>query len=172
MASCPWRRWLAATWLLAGAIAGGVSYGLDQSKNLLVFRHAATELVRGGDLYVHWLDFYKYSPTFALLFLPFASMPAWLAAVVWGALNFGVAFAGVDAVTPDPAKKRTVLVVALAGVLLATDGDQSNLLVVGHMLLAFAALEKKRLVLFAVLVALATHVKLFPIAALLFAFLH
>jgi hypothetical protein len=87
-------------------------------------------------------------------------------------LNFGVAFAGIDAVTPDPQKKRTVLVVALAGVLLATDGDQSNLLVAGLMLLAFAALEKKRIVLFAVLVAIATHVKLFPIAAVLFAFLH
>jgi hypothetical protein len=172
MTSLAWRRLFAGAFVASGAIAGGVSWAFGQSKNLLVFRHASEALLAGGDLYVRWLDFFKYSPTFALLFVPLALVPGWLAAVVWGALNFAVAFAGIDAVTPEPSKKRAALALSLAGILLATDGDQSNLLVAGLMLLAFAALERRRTLAFAVLVALGAHVKLFPILAGLFALMH
>jgi hypothetical protein len=172
MGLASWRRLFAAVWILSGAIAGGVSYALGQSRNLLVFLHAARALLDGRDLYAPWLDFFKYSPTFALLFVPFTWMPEWLAAVLWGALNFGLAYAGLDAVVPNGPRKPTAFAVALAGVLLATDGDQSNLLVVGLILLGFAALEKRRVWTFALLVGIATHVKLFPAAAMLFVLLH
>jgi len=57
-------------------------------------------------------------------------------------------------------------------VLLATDGDQANLLVAGTILLAFAAFERKKTSLGAAAVALGSLVKLFPLAAALFALLH
>ena len=162
------RRLLLGVYLACGMAAGAISFGLGQSKNLEVFRHASAMLLAGRDLYDgSSVDWFKYSPTFALLFVPLAVIPAWLAAIVWGALNFGVAFAGIEAAAGSRA--RVALVAALPGVLLATDGDQANLLVVGAMLYAFASFERGRSAAGAIAVALATLVKVFPIAAALFA---
>jgi hypothetical protein len=165
------RRLLLGVYLACGAAAGAISFGLGQSKNLEVFRHASATLLAGRDLYDgSSVDWFKYSPTFALLFVPLAVIPAWMAAVVWGALNFGAAFAGIEAVAGSRA--RVALLAALPGVLLATDGDQANLLVVGAMLYAFASFERGRSATGAIAVALATLVKIFPIAAALFAIPH
>lgn len=161
------RRAFVAVWVAAGGAAGSTSYAFGQSRNLEVFRAAARDLFAGADLYAgRSVDFFKYSPTFALLFTPFAWLPAWLAAALWGALNFGVAFAGIDALVRDPRRKIPAFAAGLAGVLFATDGDQSNLLITGAMLLAVAALESGKWRTFAVLVALAAHVKIFPVALL------
>lgn len=163
----PSRRALAALYVACGVVAGTVSYAFGQSKNLEVFRHASRALLAGRDLYDgSSVDWFKYSPTFAALFVPFALVPAWLAAALWGALNFGVAYAGIDAVARE---RRIAALVALPGILLATDGDQANLLVAGLMLLAFAAFERDRSTLGAAAVALGTLVKIFPLAAALFA---
>lgn len=167
------RRTLFAVYFATGCAAGLISFALGQSKNLLVFRHASEGLLLGRDLYAGgFVDYFKYSPAFALVFLPFAMAPGWLAAALWSALNFVVAFLGIEATLPDEAARRSALVVALPGILLATDGDQANLLVSGTMLLAFASFERRRPSLGALAVAAGALVKLFPFVALLFALFH
>jgi hypothetical protein len=147
----------------AGIAAGAVSLALGQSLNFHVFRQAAQDLLAGRDLYErHAEDYFKYSPTFAFLFVPFAWMPEWLAAPLWSLLNFMAAFFGIDNVLDDEREKRVALLVALAGIALATDGDQSNLLVGGALLLAFAAYERRREAPAAALVTGGALVKLFP----------
>jgi len=160
------RRGPLAIFVLAGAIAGAVSWAAGQSQNFEVFRAAAHALVEGDDLYtLNAADYFKYSPTFALLFLPFTWGPSWFLAPSWSALNFGLAGWGLDRLLAhDPRKKRAAQLVALAGIVVATDGDQSNLVVAGAVLLAFDAYEKGHLRLAAHLVAAATLVKIFPIA--------
>src|SRR5579872_1691825 len=101
-------------WLVASLVAGGVSYAFGQSQNLYVFRAAARALVAGEDPYVkRAADYFKYSPTFALFFAPFAWLPASVAAYVWSVLNFGVAYLGITRVVVDPARRRVALAVAL-----------------------------------------------------------
>jgi len=176
-------RSLLGLYLIAGIVAGVVSFALDQSKNLEVFRHASQSLLAHRDLYDgSSVDWYKYSPSFALIFLPLALVPAWLAAAVWGAANFGIAFAGIHAMTreeprsggvaPSASGARNVaMLAALPGVLLATDGDQANLLVAGLMLLACSAFARNRSIRGAALVILGFLVKIFPLGAVLFALL-
>jgi glycosyl transferase family 87 len=162
-----------ALYLACGLAAGTISWSLGQSKNLLVFRHASEGLLAGRDLYAGgFVDYFKYSPTFALLFLPFSIAPAWIAAEIWAVLNFGIAFVGIDAVVTDERPKRVALAAALPGILLATDGDQANLLVTGTMLFAFASFERGRNALGAASTALGALVKIFPLAAVAFALLH
>jgi len=170
----PSRHVLAAVYLACGALAGAISYGFGQSRNLEVFRHAARALLAGRDLYDgSSVDWFKYSPTFALLFAPLAWLPGWVAAVLWGALNFGAAFVGLEAAAlGDDRRARVAALAALPGILLATDGDQANLLVGGAILVAFASFERGRSSLGAVAVAVGALVKLFPIAAALFALPH
>jgi uncharacterized membrane protein len=149
---------------IAGVAAGAVSYAFGQSQNLIVFRQAAHDLVAGADLYQKTgPDYFKYSPTFALLFVPFAALPAWIVAPLWSLLNFVVAFVGVDRAVKEDAPKRVALTLALGGILLATDGDQSNLLVTGMFLLAFALAERDRGGAAGQVTLVAAHVKLFPV---------
>jgi hypothetical protein len=154
---------------MTGAGAGAISLFFGQSQNFHVFADAARALLRGEDLYVlRSADYFKYSPTFALLFLPFALVPAWLGAPLWSLANFAVAFAGIWRVMKDDREKRLALLAALAGILLATDGDQSNLLVGGATLLALDAFERDHASTGASLVAGAGFIKIFPFAAAAF----
>ena len=165
MLSLTGRRLAPGLYALGGFAAGAISWASDQSQNFRVFTAAVHVLFRGGDLYTrNASEFFKYSPTFALLFAPFTAGPPWLMASVWGALNFFLAGLGIDRLIDDPRARRRAHVVAMAGIAIATDGDQSNLLVTGAVLLALAAWEEGRSMRAAQLLALATLVKLFPLA--------
>src|SRR4051812_38191199 len=111
----PDRRSAFALFLIAGVAAGGISWAWGQSQNFDVFGAAASALLHGDDLYAkNAADYFKYSPTFALLFVPFRWGPAWLLAPLWSALNFGVAAWGLDRLFDGEArKKRIAQVVAL-----------------------------------------------------------
>ena len=82
----PSVRSLLVFYVLTGALAGAISAAAGSSLNLEIFRNASLALVRGADIYAASpFDLYKYSPTVALLFLPFAWVPTWLTAVLWPA---------------------------------------------------------------------------------------
>src|SRR5258708_29115346 len=98
------RRFIAALWIVA-VIAATAQQGLaHQNNNYLIFRAASLHLARGQDLYAAYpalhFDFYKYSPSFALLFLPLAVLPFTLAMFAWNALNAGVLYVAIGMVLP------------------------------------------------------------------------
>src|SRR5689334_19377055 len=77
----PARR-LLVVYVVAGVVAAALSLALDQSRNLTVYRDAARDLLAHRDLYAGTsVDWFKYSPTFALLFVPLASLPPWPSAI-------------------------------------------------------------------------------------------
>ena len=160
-------------YVLAGILAGALSWAFGQSQNFHVFAAAARAILRGDDLYVRRAaDYFKYSPTFAVLFVPFTWAPGWLAATLWSVVNFIVAFVGIDRVVEDRRQKQVAWVVALAGIALATDGDQSNLLVAGTWFLAFHMFERSRSRVGAGLVLFGCFVKIFPALGAVFALFH
>lgn len=149
---------------VAGVAAGATSWHFGQSQNFDVFHAASRALLRGDDLYArNAADYFKYSPTFALLFVPFTWGPGWLSALLWSLLNFAVVGWGIDRTLDDPRRKVVAQAIALLGIAVASDGDQSNLLVAGVVLLAFVACEKGRNHVAAHLLAAATLVKIFPL---------
>src|SRR5204863_55917 len=64
---------------------------LRHSNNVSIFRSATFNLFAGRDLYAahpeQHFDFYKYSPTFAVLFAPLAYLPFALTFLCWTLLN-------------------------------------------------------------------------------------
>src|SRR5204863_8050541 len=85
------RRWLLGLYV-ASALAVTLQQGvLHPSNNFRVFRSATINLLAGRDLYAahpeQHFDFYKYSPTFALLFAPLAYLPFAVAFLCWTLLN-------------------------------------------------------------------------------------
>src|SRR5919112_2057540 len=168
--------WLVAL-LWAGAIvAATVQQGVrTQNNNFRIFRAASRHLIAGSDLYaaypVEHVDFYKYSPTFALLFAPFAYVPFPIAMLLWNALNAGALYVAIGLVLPRRAARVARMIVFL-DMLGSLQNAQSNSLVAALIVLTFAAYERHHTVLGSLAAITGTYIKLFPMDAVSFAIFH
>ena len=160
----------------AAVIAATVQQGVvHQNNNYLIFRAASLHLLHGQDLYAAWpalhLDFYKYSPTFALLFLPFALLPFTLSMLAWNAVNAGALYFALGAVLA-----RRGALVARAIVFLDMLGSlqnvQSNALVAALIIVAFAGYERRHSFSASLAIGAGASIKVFPLAAASFAIFH
>ena len=166
---------VAALWMLAVVAASVQQSVLHQNNNFLIFRAAALHLLHGQDLYAAYpslhFDFYKYSPTFALLFLPLAVLPIALAMLLWNALNAGVLYVALGMVLP----RRGALVargIVFLDMLGSLQNVQSNALVAGLIILTFAGYERRHTVLSSLASDAGIVIKLFPLASVSFAIFH
>ena len=148
---------------------------VKRSNNFTIFRSATLNLLAGRDLYAahpdQHLDYYKYSPTFALLFAPLAYLPFALAFFCWSLLNALLLWYALDRLLPG---RPATLALALLyfEVLFAMQYGQSNSLVTALMILAFVACERTRQREAATEITLGAAIKLFPLALLPVAVLH
>jgi len=150
--------------------SGGMTYPPYQ--NYVIFRNAFFHLLARQDLYAAYpleqADLFKYSPTFALLMAPIAALPYTLGAVVWNLVNAVALFGAVMWVPTLSARARIwTLWFVLLSLISSMQTAQSNGLMAGLMLAAFAARERNRNALSALSVVAAAFVKPFGGIALL-----
>jgi hypothetical protein len=157
---------------LAPSAAASVESARRPSGNFEIFRAAARHLVLGRNLYASYpgelQDHFKYSPTFAFLFAPLAWLPWPLALFLWSTLNALVLFVAIERLLA-PAAGTLVLACLFPEVLRSMQNAQSNALVAGLIMLAFLALEREHAWRAAGAAVLGGFVKIFPLAALIFA---
>ena len=169
------RRWLLALYVASAALVTLQQAVLGHSNNFRVFRSASLNLFAGRDLYAahpeQHFDFYKYSPTFALLFAPLAYLPFALAFLCWSLLNALLLWYALDRLLPERPATVALALVYLE-VLFAMQYGQSNALVAALLILAFVALEQGRQGRAAALVGVDAFIKIFPLAGLSFALFH
>lgn len=155
-----------------GASAEEMREAARPSGNFEIFRTAARHLVQGMDLYAEYpaehSDRFKYSPSFAFLFAPFAWLPWPVALFLWSSLNALVLFVAVERVLPGRTGLLALLCLHLE-VLRGMQNAQSNALMGALVILAFTSLERGRTWRAALAVALGACVKIYPLAALTFA---
>src|SRR2546426_12488770 len=169
------RRWLLGLYVASAALVTIREGILAPSNNFSVFRTATRNLLAGHDLYAahpeHHFDFYKYSPTFALVFAPLAYLPFALAFLCWSLLNVLLLWYALERLLPQ---RQATLALGLLYLeaLLAMQYGQSNALVAALMVLAFIALERGRQLEAASELALGASIKLFPLALLPVAVFH
>src|SRR5947207_4611394 len=161
---------------LASAVFVTVQRGVfSPSNNFKVFRAAAVNLLAHRDLYAahpdQHFDFYKYSPTFALLFALLAALPFAPALLIWSLLNSLLLWYAVRRLLPEHQATLALGLVYLE-VLFAMQYTQSNGLVTALILLAFLALEQGRQLRAALLIGVDMFVKIFPLAAVALALFH
>ena len=168
-------RWIFALYL-ASAVFVTVQRGVfSPSNNFKVFRAAAVNLQAHRDLYAahpdQHFDFYKYSPTFALLFAPFAALPFAPALLIWSLLNSLLLWYAVRRLLPD---RQATLALALVylEMLFAMQYTQSNGLVTALILVAFLGFEQERQLPAALLIGLDAFIKIFPLGAAALALFH
>lgn len=166
------RRWLLALYA-AAVLFVTLQKGLHHPGNFLLFRGAFQRLVGAENLYATTPDYfgYLYTPTFALLFAPFALLPPLFGLLLWNAAN---AFTLAGAVTRllSPRAAAVALAVAFLDVVRSLQNSQSNALMAGLIVLAFLAAERGRTAAAALAIAAGAFTKVYPIAAASFAVLH
>jgi hypothetical protein len=142
--------------------------------NFLIFRSSYYHLISDVDLYAaypaeHW-DFYKYSPTWAMLFAPFAALPIPAGLLLWNLLNAASLAVVIGLLLPARAAAWALLIVFFEA-LGATQNAQSNGLAAALMIGALIAAERSRLGVGGWAIAAGTSIKLFPISAGIFGLL-
>ena len=172
------RRWL---WLMIGihllvpTLATVQRLARDgKINNFLIFRSSYYHLMRGVDLYTAYpaehFDLYKYSPTWAMLFAPFAALPVPAGLLLWNLLN-AASLAIAIGMLLSTREAAWALLIVFFEALGATQNAQSNGLAAALMIGAFIAAERSHLALGGWAVAAGTSIKLFPISAGLFGLL-
>ncbi|MCX5755471.1 MAG: glycosyltransferase family 87 protein [Gemmatimonadetes bacterium] len=148
---------------------------LSRENNFWIFRAAFAHLRAGSDLYAAYpdvhADFFKYSPTFALLFGPFAVLPPTIGYALWATVSAVAVWYGVARLLPG---RAAVMTLAIAWIAVVGDLQraQSNALVAGLMIIAWVGYERGKQLPAAMAVAAGGFVKLFPLAAGMGALLH
>ena len=102
-------------WLLiyvASALAVGVQRTLlSHENNFLILRTASAHLIGGQDLYAAYpaihADFFKYSPTFALLWTPFSLLPPVAGYMLWAVACVTALYAGLTRAIPRSLRRRS-----------------------------------------------------------------
>lgn len=147
---------------------GGVIH--THYNNYVIFKHSFLHLIDGKDLYVHYpsdqYDLYKYSPGFAVIFGLFAFMPDWLGLICWNILNALCLVLGIHLLKGLTSQKKA-LALGICAIELFTSlhNAQANGLMAGLMILALAMLQREKIALATLFVALAFFIKLFGIVA-------
>jgi hypothetical protein len=166
---------VAVLWV-AAVIGATVQQGvLHHNNNFLIFRAASWHLLHGQDLYAAYpalhFDYYKYSPTFALLFLPFALPPFWMAMLLWNTLNAATLYFAIGTVLPLR-KANVARAIVFLDMLGSLQNVQSNALVAALIIFTFAAYERRHTVLGSAAAMIGAVIKVFPLAGVTFALFH
>lgn len=140
--------------------------------NFAIYRNSFFHLLGGRDLYAaapaeQW-DYFKYSPTFALLIAPVAILPYNAAVVLWNLINavvLGLAVKGLPSVRT--AEKGAILWFILPAMLGSIQNAQCNALMAGLIVAGFAFKHRGREFLAALCLVLSVYIKLFGAVALL-----
>ena len=145
--------------------------------NYVIFKDSFAHLLHGRDLYVafpdeHW-DLYKYSPTFALLMLPFALLPNLAGFILWSVLGSMALFVGIWRLPiADERWRMAAAWFLVLPMLQSLQNAQSNAHVAGLVLLTGAWLEAGGAVWAALAIALGFFVKVYGVVALAIAVMY
>ena len=162
-------RALLALWVGAVVIVS-VQAAANQNNNFEIFRTSWLNLLSDKDLYATSLrhfDLFMYSPTFAVLFAPFAVLPFWLGVLLWNGANAGALYWGLGRVLSAEQAFVARLIVFMDTVG-SMQNAQSNALVAGLIIITFAELERRREFRASLAVAIGTAIKIFPLVAVVF----
>jgi hypothetical protein len=172
--------WLRRDWLTVACVSWtGLTLGFAILAYLYPHSHTVYPIYapaprrwwQGLDIYVRLVDYYRYSPLFAILLTPFAVLPDCLGGALWKAFNITVyglglwvAFERLLPALRTRAQRAALLWLVLPLSLHSMYNGQANLVMLGCMLLGLSAAADSRWNRAALFVALAALVKGYPLA--------
>lgn len=136
--------------------------------NYVIFERSFHHLKNQQDLYClypeeHW-DLFKYTPTFAVFFGFFASLPDWAGLSLWNLLNALILLSAVYYLPRlNQTQKGWVLLIVLLELMGSLMNEQSNALVAGLLVFSFGLLENKKYLVASLCIVLSVFIKLFGV---------
>jgi hypothetical protein len=166
------EKWLLVVYVSAALVVTIQRGVFSFANDFAIFRASFWNLIAGRDLYVLRLeqahDYFKYSPSFALLFAPFAAPPFAVGLFCWNVVNALALFFALRSLLPRH-KAVVAQVLVFLPTLRSMQSSQSNALVAALIIFAFICYERGWLWRAGIAVGLGAVTKIFPLAALIFA---
>jgi hypothetical protein len=176
----PWLFTEKFLWIFFAVIAFAASVhrillGPGSFNNYSIFEYSWKHLLENANLYVAYpdehYDLFKYSPTFAFLMGPFWLLPRCLGLILWNMLNMLAPVWAVNRLHLQQKQKNLILFILFIELLSSVQNAQSNGLMLGLMIGAFAFFEKGKPVAAMLLICFGFYIKLFAaVAAVLLLF--
>jgi hypothetical protein len=167
-------------WEVAAALVwGGLAFGFAIYAFLFPWSHtvfniyapAAHKWWAGEDIYVRGIEYYRYSPLFAIGLTPLALLPEGLGNALWKTFNIAFFAFGLGAwarralpLALNHTQRAALFLLAVPLALHSMYIGQANLLMLGAVLLALAAAAEEHWNRAALWLALATLIKGYPLA--------
>lgn len=147
-----------------------------QYNNYKIFVYSSQHLLNGQDLYTlypqEYGDLFKYSPTFAWLFIPFSYLPDWLGLICWNLLNtLPLVYALYLLANKRVNEFLPVFFIMAIEMATSLHNAQSNGLVSALLLGFYLCLMNRRFFWSGLFLALSVYIKLFGGLAILLIFL-
>ncbi|MDQ3018032.1 MAG: DUF2029 domain-containing protein, partial [Bacteroidota bacterium] len=151
-------------------ISGGKDY--SAYNNYIIFRQSWFHLIQHKDLYSHFMveqwDLYKYSPTFSFLFGAFSYLPDSIGLICWNTINSLLLAIAIYALPMlNQKQKAFILLACLIESLTSLQNEQSNGLMAGLIILAFALCERQKFFWAMMCIVLSIYIKIFGVVALM-----
>lgn len=172
------HKFIALIYVMTAIVACMVKVSLDfkphdpatyisKVNNFIIFKNSFYHLINHVTLYgphpLEQYDLYKYSPTFALLFAPFAIFPTYVGAVLWAVFNALILFWAIYKLPVDDTKKTFIYWFSLIELVTSIQNSQVNPLITALFLFTFIAFERKQLLLAAFIVILSAYIKVYGV---------
>ena len=138
---------------------------LTEFNNYLIFKGSYFHLIHGQNLYgifpdEHW-DFYKYSPTFALLMGAIAYLPDMAGLIIWNVANVLVVYFAVRMLPFSKRSQAILLWFIINDMATCLSNTQSNGLMCGLMVAAYCCMQNNKAIWATLALALATYIKVY-----------
>lgn len=144
----------------------GDTHTYTHYNNYIIFKNSFYNLLNNRNLYIlypndQW-DLYKYSPSFAFLFLLFACLPNFFGLFLWNFINCILIFYCVNKLEGISNKaKNFILIFNVIELITSIQNAQSNALIAGLILLAYQLAKNEKLFWSVFCIVLTVYIKLF-----------
>jgi Protein of unknown function (DUF2029). len=140
---------------------------ISKVNNFIVYRNSFYHLIHHTELYgfmpAEQADQFMYSPTFAILFAPFALLPKYVGVVIWCIFNSLILFFAIRLLQLDEGKKAFIYWFILVDLVSTIQNVQANPLVCALFVLTFVAFERKQIAFAALFVSISFFIKIFGV---------
>ena len=146
----------------------------DAYNNFIIFKQSFFHLKNNTNLYLEYINEYKdhyyYSPSFAVLVIPFAFLPNLIAPFAWGFFDAGVLYYAIRQLPIKAKYQNFILLLSANEMMNASSNLQSNGIMAATIILSFVYMLKQKESVSAKMMLLGFFIKLYSITGLAFFF--
>jgi hypothetical protein len=158
--------------LVAVALLGAINN--HANNNFIIFKQSFFHLKNGTNLYLEYVkeywDHYYYSPSFAVLVMPFTLIPTSLATFAWGIFDAGLLFFAIRQLPVLPKYQNFILLLSANEMMNSSSNLQSNGIMAATIILSFVYVIKQKEVKSTAMILVGFFIKLYSITGLAFFF--